>query len=73
MSITLTFIWAILVAVMYVVGRNEGHAQGVADGTLFTLDTLRKQHIIHIDEKTEIIRPGDAIPSTMSQVINRIK
>jgi hypothetical protein len=73
MSLIMTALWVILVAIMYYVGRNEGYAKGVGDGTWFTLDALRKQHIIHIDEKTEAISPGSASPSTMGQVINRIK
>jgi hypothetical protein len=44
----------------------------VGDGTYVTLTELNKQKIIHIDPKTEEIRPGSARKQSMEDVINKV-
>jgi hypothetical protein len=73
MSLIMTALWALLVLIMYWVGRNEGYVQGLGAGTYFTLDALRKQNIIHIDPQTEDIGPGSASPSSMAQIVKKIR
>jgi len=72
MTLALTAIWAILVAVMFYVGRNEGYERGVGDGTLFTLHELRRQRIIEIDDKTQAIFPGSAPKQSINQLIKNV-
>jgi hypothetical protein len=44
----------------------------VGDGTYVTLTELNKQKIIHIDPKTEEIRPGTARKQHMEDVIEKV-
>jgi hypothetical protein len=69
MTTTIIYLlWALLCWLCY----NIGWQNGVGDGTYVTLHELNKQKIIHIDPKTEEIRPGTARKQTMEQVINKV-
>ena len=61
-------LWAVLCWLCYKIGWQTG----VGDGTWVTLQELRKQKIIHIDPKTEEIRPGTARKQHMEDVIDRL-
>ena len=69
MTTTIIYLlWAILCWLCYKIGWQTG----VGDGTYVTLHELNKQKIIHIDPKTEEIRPGNARKQSMEQVINKV-
>jgi len=61
-------LWAVLCWLCYKIGWQTG----VGDGTYVTLTELNKQKIIHIDPKTEEIRPGTARKQHMEDVIDRL-
>lgn len=61
-------LWGILCWLCYKIGWQTG----VGDGTYVTLHELNKQKIIHIDPKTEEIRPGTARKQSMEDVINKV-
>ena len=61
-------LWAVLCWLCYKIGWQTG----VGDGTYVTLHELNKQKIIHIDPKTEEIRPGTARKQSMEDVINKV-
>jgi hypothetical protein len=61
-------LWAVLCWLCYKIGWQTG----VGDGTYVTLTELNKQKIIHIDPKTEEIRPGTARKQHMGDVIEKV-
>jgi len=61
-------LWAILCWLCYKIGWQTG----IGDGTYVTLHELSKQKIIHIDPKTEEIRPGTARKQTMEHLIKKV-
>jgi hypothetical protein len=67
-TIIIYALWALLCWLCYKIGWQTG----VGDGTYVTLTELNKQKIIHIDPKTEEIRPGTARKQHMEDVINKV-
>ena len=67
-TIIIYALWAVLCWLCYKIGWQTG----VGDGTYVTLHELNKQKIIHIDPKTEEIRPGSARKKHMEDVINSV-
>ena len=67
-TIIINALWGILCWLCYKIGWQTG----VGDGTWVTLHELNKQKIIHIDPKTEEIRPGNARKQHMDQIINKV-
>ena len=67
-TIIINALWGILCWLCYKIGWQTG----VGDGTYVTLHELNKQKIIHIDPKTEEIRPGTARKQSMEDVINKV-
>lgn len=68
MNTLITIGWICWGIIMYKLGWRTG----IGDGTWVTLNELRKQKIIHIDPKTEAIRPGSAKEQTMDQLIKKV-
>ena len=65
----ITLGWMIWGVIMYKLGWRTG----VGDGTLVTLQELKKQKIIAVDPKTDAIYPGSAPRQRIADVVEKIR